>query len=199
MFFAWTGFIVLRAIGGGVLILLLAFSSEEERDRFELLYYKYKNLMMKKAAEILRDHMLAEDAVSEAFLRVSRNMHKIDEVESKRTAAFVVTIVRNCARTMLNKRKHEIADDFERDIGDEGELEFNVISEITAADIYRMVGYLDEELREIFLLKFAYDLSHRKIADALGLTENHVAVKLHRAKKRLAGHLREGGYVDGEK
>lgn len=56
------------------MILLLSFASEEERDAFSYLYSHYKEIMLQKANAILHDPMLAEDAVSEAFLRIYRNM-----------------------------------------------------------------------------------------------------------------------------
>ena len=59
------------------MILLLAFSSAEEKDAFEYIYTRYKNLMLQKAYAILHDRMLAEDAVSEAFIRIYKNsFHK---------------------------------------------------------------------------------------------------------------------------
>ena len=50
------------------MLLVLVFASEEERGAFDYLYTHYKGLMLQKANGILHDPMLAEDAVSEAFM-----------------------------------------------------------------------------------------------------------------------------------
>lgn len=179
------------------MIFFLAFATESDREKFEYLYDRYKNLLMHKAVSILRDHMLAEDAVSEAYLRIYKNLDKIEDPASNRSAAFCVTITKNVALTMLKKRSKETPDAFEIDRPDEHDMELTVLNEITSDEVYTVLGKLDEEARNIFVLKFAYDLPHKEIAKTLGLTENNVTVKLHRAKKRLSEILVKEGYADG--
>ena len=180
------------------MIFFLTFASDEERDKFEYLYNKYKNLLFYNAQGILRDHMLTEDAVSEAYLRIYKNLHKIDDVDSPRTVSFIVTIARNAALTMVTKNKNESYDLINDDEPDDFDVELNVISEIASSDIYSIVGGLDEDLRNIFVLKFAYDMSNKEIADIFETTDNNIRVKLCRAKKKLAVILTKEGYVDGK-
>lgn len=176
------------------MLLLLAFSSPEERDRFEYLYHKYKNLCLKKAYEILRDYALAEDAVSEAYLRVYKNLHKIEDPDSGRAAAFLVTITRNVALTMRSKEKKNL-EELDEEQQDPFELEEFALSQEFAQGAYQLLEQVGEELRSVFILKFAYDMSHREIARALNISENNVGVRLHRAKKKLADLLVKGGFV----
>ena len=74
-------------------------------EKFDFVYERYKKLMLSKAYDILHDYDLAQDAVSEAFIRVYKNRHKLDDLESGRTAAFLVMIVKNVSITMYNKQK----------------------------------------------------------------------------------------------
>jgi RNA polymerase sigma-70 factor (ECF subfamily) len=186
-------------------ILVFAFADAGEASKFEYLYRKYKNLLYYKAWEILRDPMAAEDAVSEAFIRVSRNLDKVDDPNSPRCTAFLGTIVRNVALTMVKKRTATpmpVLTNAEQDGGVEGtegnnepadpfDLEAAVIDKISEEQIYLIVNKLDEESRTIFVLKYAYDLSHREIADQLNMTENNVTVRLHRTRKKLARMIDE--------
>ncbi|MDR1422605.1 MAG: sigma-70 family RNA polymerase sigma factor [Coriobacteriales bacterium] len=173
-------------------VLLLAFdtrterTTRTERDAFEYLYHKYKDLLFYKSWEILHDYMLAEDAVSEAFIRIFRNLDKIEDVDSPRTAAFVVTIARNCALTLLGKANRESAEEALEETADPLDIETTVLDALAAEEVYALLDRLDEQLRDIFVLKYAYDLPHREIAAQLGITENNVTVKLHRAKKKLS-------------
>ena len=48
-----------------------------EQDKLVQIYDKYKNLMLSVAHEILNDTYLAEDAVHNAFIKLSHNLHKI--------------------------------------------------------------------------------------------------------------------------
>ena len=67
-----------------------------------------------------------------------------------------------------------------------------MITKLMSDEAYRLLDSLDEQLRNIFVLKYAYDLPHSEIAEQTGLTENNVTVKLHRAKKKLR-ELLDGG------
>jgi RNA polymerase sigma-70 factor (ECF subfamily) len=178
--------------------LLLAFADDDEKKRFEYLYGRYKNLLFRKTYDILRDHMLAEDAVSEAYLRIYRNIHKIDDPDSPRSVAFMVTIARNAALSMLRRSGRGAPPDNPLEEADGGySLEGEVISAMSAERIYEIIAGVDEELRNIFVLKFAYGMSHREIAQSLGISENGVTVKLHRAKKKVAALLSEEGGFTG--
>lgn len=181
------------------MLLILTFNTVEERDKFEYLYSKYKNLMLHKAYGVLHDYMLAEDAVSEAMLRIYKNLHKIDDPATGRSASFVVTVVKNVALTMLQKEtrveQSELTDDLREESYD---LEQEVLSGLTSESILSLLDQIGDELRHVFVLKYAHDLSHKEIGKALGITENNVTVRLHRAKKKLSEILAREGYAGGK-
>ena len=173
-----------------IIFIALSFASESDRDKFDLIYNKYRNLLLHKAYDILRDPHLAEDAVSDAFLRIYKNIHKISDPHSNKSIAFIVTIVKNTALTIYNKANKARSEtmDFETmdTIQDEGfDLETHVISNITAAGIYKYINGLSEKRKQVFLLKYAYGYSHGEIGKLLDMTEGSVTVTLHRAKKDL--------------
>ena len=181
------------------MLLILTFSSVESQDKFELIYERYKNLMLKKAYDILRDTMLAEDAVSEAFIRIYKNLDKIGDIDSGRSIAFVVTIAKNTALTILARQKNQYSAGEVLEDTQEGsfDLEDHVLSGLSASKIFDVLNKLSDDLRQVFLLKYGHDLSHREIAGILGISENNVTVRLHRAKKKVAGILVEEGLIRG--
>jgi len=170
---------------------------EDEREKFEYLYARYKNLLLHKAYEILRDPMLAEDAVSESFIRIFKNLHKISDPESGRAAAFVVTVTKNVALSLFRKEKGQSAEEFDDTLQDQFDLESYIDSQVGAEAIIRVVDQLGEDLKSVFLLKYAYDMTHREIGKALHISENNVTVRLHRAKKRIASALAKEGLTYG--
>jgi RNA polymerase sigma-70 factor (ECF subfamily) len=182
------------------MIIILTFSTEQELNRFEYLFDKYKKLLLYKANGILKDYSLAEDATSEAFIRVYKNMHKIEDVNSNQTISFLVTIVTNVAITMLNKEKKRniISVDFEENFSNQSDdfnLESHIVSNSSTKDMLACVDKLKEELKGPFLMKYAHGLSHKEIAEVLGISENNVTVRIHRAKARLAKILQEEGHI----
>jgi len=177
--------------------LFLSFNTAGDKEKFDYLYSRYVKLLLYKAYAVLRDYALAEDAVSEAFIRVYKNLDKIEDCDSGKTAAFLVIIARNCALTILGRRqrdKSENIDDFELSAPDG--VEDSIISECSADDIMKVIDSLKDNLKEPFLLKYAYNMSHKEIAKALGQTENNVTVRIHRAKAKLIQLLRKGGFHD---
>jgi len=180
------------------LILLFSFATEHERDKFEFIFNKYRRLMLHKAYGILNDYSLAEDAASEAFIRIYKNMHKIDDPSSNKTIAFIVTIVKNVSLTMLKKEKEHAAQEYDYEMQDPFDLEEHTLAQLGADYIYQMLDEMGEELKSVFLLKYAHDLSHKEIGRLLDISENNVTVRLHRAKKKLAELLKERGVADAK-
>jgi RNA polymerase sigma-70 factor (ECF subfamily) len=175
---------------------VFSFATEFERDKFEYIFNKYKNLMLHKAYGILRDYSLAEDAASEAFIRIYRNLGKIGSPDDARTAAFVVTIVKNVSLTMLQREKGRATEEYDEEAESGFDLEESALSRLESGHVIETLDKLGEEFKAVFLLKYAYDFSHREIGNMLGISENNVTVRLHRAKKRLAAILREEGFAD---
>lgn len=166
--------------------MLLTFASEQDKNKFEYIYEKYKRLLWTKAFDILKDHALAEDAVSDAFLRAYKNLAKIGDPDSPPTISYLVTIVKNVAINLYHKEKRVTPVDIsENEEADDFDLEEAITTKDDASAAMKLVGRLREEHRAVFLLKYAHDLPHREIARLLGITENNVTVRLHRAKAKL--------------
>ena len=175
------------------MLLVFTFESAEEQDKFEFLYQKYKNLCLKKAYGILGDYMLAEDAVSEAYIRVYKNLHKIEDPASNRSIAFVVTIAKNAALTILARQKSTAQEELDENLEDGFDLEQEALARLDTQEVFAAIEDLSEELRGVLMLKYAHDLSHKDIGKAMGISENNVTVRLHRARKKLVSILERGG------
>ena len=161
------------------------------------MYHKYKRLMFHKAYEILKNYTLAEDAVSEAFIRIFKNLQKIDDPDANKSIAFIMTIVKNVSLTMLQQEKKWGFEEVPETVSDNISLESDILAKLSAEEIIGKMETLSEELRSPFLLKYANQLSHKEIAGLLGITENNVTVRIHRAKQKLSEILRKEGYSNG--
>ena len=181
-----------------MLLIFLTFADENEKSKFDYIYDKYKKLLLYKANGILNDYSLAEDAVSEAFLRVYKNLHKIDDPDSGQTASFLVTIVKNTSINILNKNKNAYGsnyDIYENDIQSDYSMEENIVSEIVTDGMLKVIDKLNDELKDCFLLMYAHNMSYKEIAKTLNITESNVTVRIHRAKKKIVELLQKEGYI----
>lgn len=80
-----------------MLIYLEMIESEIDKEKFEQLYYKYRNLMYYIAHEVTKNPYDAEDAVQQAFLYIIENLGKVDSVSSTRTRSFISIIAEHKA------------------------------------------------------------------------------------------------------
>lgn len=63
-----------------VALYLSLIDKQEEKNRFEELYYRYRNLMYYIAYQVLHQDRDSEDAVQEAFFRIAKNMDKVKDI-----------------------------------------------------------------------------------------------------------------------
>ena len=64
-----------------MIIYLQMLEDLSDRDKFTLLYNKYRRLMLYVANQILNNQDDSEDAVHEAFLSIIRNIKKIQDTD----------------------------------------------------------------------------------------------------------------------
>ena len=68
-----------------MLIYLSMIETPEDKDKFEQIYYKYRDLMYYVANQKLNNHHDAEDAVHQAFVSIIKHISKINDIESPKT------------------------------------------------------------------------------------------------------------------
>ena len=194
-------------------LFLSMIESAEGRSLFEHVYYEYRGLMHSIAMGILKDHHLAEDAVSEAFWRVARkfdiltdnirrsvgkeNLRK-EDILCPQTKAFAVIVVKNVSLSYLKKQKKEntvfVEDEDlldalhtrECSAVDEGPGPLDVLSgRETAEDIARAVNELNETLRHSMYLHVVLGLSIGEITDILGISYDTAKKRIQRGREKL--------------
>lgn len=173
---------------GGYLALI---DEPQEQESFTRLYSKYRKLMHYTAREILRNDMLAEEAVQEAFIRIAKNFSKVSEVDSAATKRFVVVITENAAKTIWKKeyRKSDISLDADNDQRD-AVINGNVTDEIVERDYFvdEILG-LPKMQRDTLYLYALYGYSYKEVANLLGISEAAVRKNVQRGRKTLAAKL----------
>jgi len=161
-------------------------------ERFRELYDATYPRIMAYAHRRVRSREDALDAVSETFLVVWRRLDDIPP--DRRTVPWVYGVARRVlanqyrSRDRKAKMEHRMMDD---QSSGPGERSFDVVHE--ALDALRV------DDREILTLAAWDDLDNSEIAQVVGTSEENVAVRLHRARKRLALELGRRGMHTLEK
>ena len=174
-----------------MLLFLSMLDSEEEKSRFQAVYEKYSHFLWYLAYQVLRDGQLAEDAVQETFLALTRHMDKIQDPESKAARNFLSTIVRNKAIDLLRKEKGIRTiplEGWEQPAGED--LLEGYLRRESAEEIRQALDKLEEENRILLEYRYLHGLSEREVARIMGITPKNANVRIFRARRRLQELLR---------
>lgn len=158
--------------------------TSEEKSKFEALYKKYRNTMYNHAYGILKDNYLAEDAVHNVFLKLTKNLEKINDVECKETRNYLVILVRGTAINIYNQNKKAVPIE-ELDDADALDLPELVESRLQRERVFEIISSMDEKYSDILMLKLFYDCSNDEISQLLNIRPEHVSIRFFRAKAKL--------------
>ncbi|NLC43669.1 MAG: sigma-70 family RNA polymerase sigma factor [Clostridiales bacterium] len=181
------------------LITLSTDNDNADSDKIERLYHKYYRLMYYVANKILQDNYLAEDAVQTAFLKLIPNLHKIEDINSHKTKAFVVIVVENVAKRMYTKRRKintMALEELEYQISDNSNELEALISDLDLESIVEHMKKLHKNDSEILLLRYVHEMTSKEIAQLLDVKDAVVRKRLERARNRLAVLLEGSGYCE---
>jgi RNA polymerase sigma-70 factor (ECF subfamily) len=181
-----------------VLAVIMMIEDAKERDKATEIYMLYNKIMLYVAKSILHDTHLAEDAVSEAFIRIIKNLHKINEVDCYQTKGFVVIIVRNISVDILrhrNRNKTILLEDYDDyATSQEEEPVFDTIATKEACrKITEAIHRLNKNYADILYLRYVLDYSNEEIAKLLSISQENVKMRLCRARKGLKRQLLKEG------
>ena len=172
-----------------LLFCLSSIDDAAEKTKFEKIYYAHRHAMLYTAQQILRDQHLAEDAVQEAFLRITKHLHKINVDDCHKTKAFVVIIVKNIAINMYNKRK-KTAEVFLFEEVVENAISVDLSGEDNdIAKIVQAMKRLPEIYAHIMMLRYLHDLNDKACAQLLNVSEAAVRKRLERGRALLKNEL----------
>ncbi len=159
----------------------------------EEIYIKYRRLMFKAAYEILGNAQDAEDAVQDAFVKLSDNLEKISGVDCPQTRNFCVIITRNIS---FNKLRRSAPLEIPEDISSENDVEQAFFSSMGVDALERAIERLSTNYRDILYLTVYEEMSLHQAAELLGITYENVKSRVKRARKKLAEILKEDGYYE---
>lgn len=171
-----------------MLLYLSMLDTQEEKDKFTEIYEQYQHFCWYVANQMLGDVHLAEDAVQETFLALTRHLDKIEESDSPKTKKFLLTIVKSKAVDILRKKRgaEAYAEELDTELPDTSrDILDQYITKENYNHLISCVLELDEAYRVVFEYKYVHQLSDREIARLLDITPKLVNVRFYRARKKL--------------
>ncbi|MCL2190023.1 MAG: sigma-70 family RNA polymerase sigma factor [Defluviitaleaceae bacterium] len=141
-----------------MLWLKKARSNKKSDDDFIVhLYTEYKTTMFVYAQRILNDNALAEDAVSEAFIKAIHYSKKLRCLKCHEIKTYIVNITQTASYDLIKKRKHQFyaPDDALEYIPD---ISINILTDLVTEESYQSIMNEFEKLPPKL-----YDVAHRSL------------------------------------
>lgn len=190
-----------------LLIYLTMIDDPADELKFDEIYRKYKGMMFRVANSVLKNKEDAEDALSEALLKLAKNIYKIRKLSCEELEGFLVTLSRNVAidayRKFQNKSDNH---DFDEVCGTNrvGQTATpDVLTAFLSKEGYKRIVALIENMsdtyKDVMRLRFVFENSNDEIAEITGLTKTNVETRISRGRVILIEMLREEGYHVGRK
>jgi RNA polymerase sigma-70 factor (ECF subfamily) len=174
---------------------LVARSQAGEPEAFGLLYDRYVDLVYRYIYYRVGSPTLAEDLVSETFLRALRRIDSFTW-QGRDFAAWLVTIARNLIADHFKSGRYRLEITTE-DILESGPTQTTdgpeslVLDSLTNATLLSAVKKLNPEQQECIVLRFLQGLSVNETALAMGKNDGAIKALQYRAVRALARLLPE--------
>jgi RNA polymerase sigma-70 factor, ECF subfamily len=169
------------------------------REQFEALAMEQLDMLFRIAKRMTRDPHRAEDLVQETFLRAFRSADDF-ELQEFGIRPWLIRIMHN-----LNVSKGQRENRQPASVEDE-HLEVAAITNDPSPgstwdgmdqQLKRAFDGLPDEYQQAMHLWAIEELSYKEIADSLGIPLGTVMSRLHRARQRLSGQLKDYAVREG--
>jgi RNA polymerase sigma-70 factor (ECF subfamily) len=162
----------------------------------EVLFNYYYPRLYNFSKSFLKLEEGIDDILQEVFVKIWQNRKTINNTDTFNSYIFTITrnLLLNELRTRLNKqnlmeevRKHSVAS------------EYSLLEEIQYAELKEkvdnIIGELPERQKEIFILSRTEGLSHKEIAEKLGIKTKTVEYHITLAVRSLRSKLKDIGML----
>lgn len=175
-------------------MIIFVLDTKEESDKFTAIYEKYGKIICYTITRFIPDEHLIEDLSQEVYIRIFRNLSKIDADDDKRTRNYIITITRNLCKNYL-RNQDKVKETSQEELillhpEHDGFLE-KIITKEQIHLLAREISKLKDIYRSVLELKYMNEFCNDEIADILKIEKKTVEVRLYRAKIILRERMKD--------
>jgi len=157
---------------------------------FDKIYSEYYPKILKQVCMRYAngDDELAQDFCQNGFIKVYNNLHKYG---GGNVGGWVSRIITNNILDELRKRRIQSVSgfDFGRYEVEDDEYDDSFFGGYTEDDIKMAIESLPKAYKKVFVMYYIQDMSHKEIADELGINEGTSKSNLFKAKAKMKSFL----------
>lgn len=158
---------------------------EGETSLFELIVRRYNQRLFRATRAILRDDDAAEDAMQEAYLRAFAKLDQFAGEAKFSTWLTKIAVYEALGRLRRAESRQELPELMDTNDNPERAAygrELRIAIEVA-------VDSLPPLYRSVFVMREMEEMSVAETADCLGITQESVKTRMHRARALLRGRL----------
>jgi len=165
-------------------------SIQGDQDAFAEIVYTFQDAVYNLCYRMLADHVEAEDAAQEAFLKAYHHLDRYDETRPFKT--WLLSIASNHCIDRLRKRRMTWVSIDEPTpatlalSSSDPQPEQAALNNEVSRQIQALLDELEPDYRAAVVLRYWYDYSYAEIAEMTASTESAIKSRLYRARQLLA-------------
>lgn len=172
---------------------LVVLLQEADRAAYTELYKRYAMMVYYKVNQMLRDEDSAKDVVQDVFIALWNNADSL--LNANNLAGFLYVAARNRVFKLIEKGR--VRNDYLNSIASYlADTTNETVDELDERElmgiIIQEIAKLPEKMRAVFELSRIENLSHKEIAERLGISEKTVKTQVHNAltilREKLTGY-----------
>lgn len=174
---------------------------EGDQSVFSLIVERYQDRVYTLCLRWMGNRAVAEEVAQDVFLALYRSLERFRGDAQLKTWIFRVAINHCKNRRLYRKRRHQDRheplegnrDDDDAPVrqlaADQPGTDAHTFAGEAESLVQQALGELDEEQRQIIVLRDVEDLSYEEISEIMDLPRGTVKSRLHRARSQLAAIL----------
>jgi len=170
---------------------------------YAVLVDRYKDFVFNLSLKMLQQREEAEEAAQDTFIKIFKSLQTF-KGESKFSTWLYKVTYNNCLDRLKKQKKNRLFLELNEFTEREIKSIMSVLEMIEEVERKKMVqdciASLDEEDRFLVTLYYFHENSLKEISQIMKINENNLKIKLHRARKKLAGLFKlkiEPEIIDG--
>lgn len=159
-----------------------------DKDAFDQLVRLTYGDVFKLAIKLTGNEADAKDVVQDTYVRAFRGLRRFRG--DAQFSTWLYRIASNCASSFTARRSRQRCDSLSEahevvETDPDQDPTLRAEASTLRQTIERALEQLPQRLRAVVVLRHLEDLSHREIAERLGISESATKVRLHRARNTL--------------
>lgn len=158
---------------------------EEQKNNFIKAYEENADALFRHCLFNVRDREIAKDIVQDTFVKTWNYIVEGGEVLNLK--AFFYHTMKNLIIDYYRKKKAVSLDALREDenFDPSAQVEVSIEEYSESLIAFKLLDKIPSEFKEVVVLRCVQELSFREISEIIGESENTVAVRYHRALKKI--------------